>query len=128
MASLLLKSHITFFFWLPIPVHFQPIFEFLLNFPSLFLQVISSMRVLMTEDSNNAESNSFLLDDNSRWEIILRVVNFCHPPSQILDKKHDHLISAVLSFACRTLFFYLALFFQLHTLSLYRGPMTPKLV
>jgi hypothetical protein len=31
------------------------------------LQVISSMRVLMTEDSNNAVSNSFLLDDNSRW-------------------------------------------------------------
>ncbi|CAK7349482.1 unnamed protein product [Dovyalis caffra] len=27
--------------------------------------VISSMRVLMTEDSNNAVSNSFLLDDNS---------------------------------------------------------------
>jgi len=30
-------------------------------------QVISSMRVLMTEDSNNAVSNSFLLDDDSRF-------------------------------------------------------------
>lgn len=30
------------------------------------MQVISSMRVLMTEDSNNAVSNSFLLDDDSR--------------------------------------------------------------
>ncbi|PPD92488.1 hypothetical protein GOBAR_DD10586 [Gossypium barbadense] len=29
------------------------------------LQVISSMRVLMTEDSNDAASSSFLLDDNS---------------------------------------------------------------
>jgi myosin-5 len=29
-------------------------------------QVLSNMRVLMTEDSNSAESGSFLLDDNSR--------------------------------------------------------------
>ncbi|RRT75236.1 hypothetical protein B296_00013119 [Ensete ventricosum] len=28
--------------------------------------VLSNMRVLMTEDSNEAESNAFLLDDNSR--------------------------------------------------------------
>ncbi|KAM3339518.1 hypothetical protein P3S68_029387 [Capsicum galapagoense] len=28
--------------------------------------VISCMRVLLTEDSNNTKSNSFLLDDNSR--------------------------------------------------------------
>lgn len=41
-------------------------------------QVISKMRVLMTEDSNNAVSNSFLLDDDSRlalsssyWTIFL---------------------------------------------------------
>ena len=32
-------------------------------------QVLSNMRVLMTEDSNNAESSSFLLDDNSRYEM-----------------------------------------------------------
>ncbi|KAK9293371.1 hypothetical protein L1049_021363 [Liquidambar formosana] len=32
---------------------------------SVSLDVISSMRVLMTEDSNNAASNSFLLDDDS---------------------------------------------------------------
>ncbi|WMV47058.1 hypothetical protein MTR67_040443 [Solanum verrucosum] len=35
------------------------------NTRSVSPDVISSMRVLMTEDSNNAESNSFLLDDNS---------------------------------------------------------------
>ncbi|GLU07844.1 hypothetical protein SLE2022_247840 [Rubroshorea leprosula] len=35
------------------------------NTRSVSPDVISSMRVLMTEDSNNAESCSFLLDDNS---------------------------------------------------------------
>ncbi|GKU86169.1 hypothetical protein SLEP1_g731 [Rubroshorea leprosula] len=35
------------------------------NTRSVSPDVISSMRVLMTEDSNNAESSSFLLDDNS---------------------------------------------------------------
>ncbi|KAL6217644.1 hypothetical protein ACLB2K_010861 [Fragaria x ananassa] len=35
------------------------------NTRSVSPDVISSMRVLMTEDSNNAVSNSFLLDDNS---------------------------------------------------------------
>ncbi|KAK6143975.1 hypothetical protein DH2020_020795 [Rehmannia glutinosa] len=35
------------------------------NTRSVSPEVISSMRVLMTEDSNNAVSNSFLLDDNS---------------------------------------------------------------
>ncbi|XP_071689414.1 myosin-6-like isoform X2 [Rutidosis leptorrhynchoides] len=35
------------------------------NTRSVSPDVISSMRVLMTEDSNNAASNSFLLDDNS---------------------------------------------------------------
>ncbi|KAK2648827.1 hypothetical protein Ddye_016316 [Dipteronia dyeriana] len=35
------------------------------NTRSVSPQVISSMRVLMTEDSNDAASNSFLLDDNS---------------------------------------------------------------
>ncbi|XP_050366509.1 myosin-6 [Argentina anserina] len=35
------------------------------NTRSVSPNVISSMRVLMTEDSNNAVSNSFLLDDNS---------------------------------------------------------------
>ncbi|XP_047334223.1 myosin-6 [Impatiens glandulifera] len=35
------------------------------NTRSVSPAVISSMRILMTEDSNNAESNSFLLDDNS---------------------------------------------------------------
>ncbi|KAF5194608.1 Myosin [Thalictrum thalictroides] len=35
------------------------------NTKSVSQEVISSMRVLMTEDSNSAESSSFLLDDNS---------------------------------------------------------------
>ncbi|TXG63926.1 hypothetical protein EZV62_010920 [Acer yangbiense] len=35
------------------------------NTRSVSTQVISSMRILMTEDSNDAASNSFLLDDNS---------------------------------------------------------------
>ncbi|KAG9137677.1 hypothetical protein Leryth_011415 [Lithospermum erythrorhizon] len=35
------------------------------NTRSVSPDVIASMRVLMTEDSNNAESNSFLLDDSS---------------------------------------------------------------
>ncbi|CAA2998159.1 myosin-6-like [Olea europaea subsp. europaea] len=35
------------------------------NTRSVSPEVISSMRVLMTEDSNNAASSSFLLDDNS---------------------------------------------------------------
>ncbi|KAI5680025.1 hypothetical protein M9H77_01252 [Catharanthus roseus] len=35
------------------------------NTRSVSPSVIASMRVLMTEDSNNAESSSFLLDDNS---------------------------------------------------------------
>ncbi|KAF8402043.1 hypothetical protein HHK36_012995 [Tetracentron sinense] len=35
------------------------------NTRSVSPHVISSMRILMTEDSNNAVSNSFLLDDNS---------------------------------------------------------------
>ncbi|XP_057549511.1 myosin-6-like isoform X2 [Amaranthus tricolor] len=35
------------------------------NTRSVSQDVISSMRVLMTEDSNNADSNSFLLDDSS---------------------------------------------------------------
>ncbi|XP_042483036.1 myosin-6-like [Macadamia integrifolia] len=35
------------------------------NTRSVSPNVISSMRVLMTEDSNSTESNSFLLDDNS---------------------------------------------------------------
>jgi len=34
---------------------------------TIAVQVISSMRVMMTEDSNNAVSNSFLLDDDSRY-------------------------------------------------------------
>ncbi|PHU13460.1 Myosin-14 [Capsicum chinense] len=49
------------------------------NTRSVSPDVISSMRVLMTEDSNNAESNSFLLDDNSSsqlpsnvWEVSSR--------------------------------------------------------
>lgn len=32
----------------------------------LIVQVIANMRVMMTEDSNNAVSSSFLLDDDSR--------------------------------------------------------------
>ncbi|XP_047308351.1 myosin-6-like [Impatiens glandulifera] len=35
------------------------------NTRSVSPDVISGMRILMTEDSNNADSNSFLLDDNS---------------------------------------------------------------
>jgi len=30
------------------------------------------MRVLMTEDSNNAQSDSFLLDDSSRWDCLYK--------------------------------------------------------
>ncbi|CAM8963239.1 unnamed protein product [Rhodiola kirilowii] len=36
------------------------------NTRSVSADVISSMRIIMTEDSNNAVSSSFLLDDNSR--------------------------------------------------------------
>jgi myosin-5 len=36
------------------------------NTRSVSQEVISSMRALMTEESNDADSNSFLLDDNSR--------------------------------------------------------------
>ncbi|KAK6122938.1 hypothetical protein DH2020_043315 [Rehmannia glutinosa] len=35
------------------------------NTPSVAPEVISSMKILMTEDSNDADSNSFLLDDDS---------------------------------------------------------------
>jgi len=38
---------------------------------TIIFQVLSNMRVLMTEDSNNAESSSFLLDDNSRYQMYL---------------------------------------------------------
>lgn len=31
------------------------------------LQVITTMRAMMSEDSNNAVSTSFLLDDDSRY-------------------------------------------------------------
>ncbi|PWA56341.1 hypothetical protein CTI12_AA417310 [Artemisia annua] len=37
------------------------------NTKSVSPEVISSMRVLMTEDANTAVSSSFLLDDSSRW-------------------------------------------------------------
>lgn len=41
-------------------------------------QVIANMRVLMTEDSNSAVSNSFLLDDDSRFVQNLKIVPwFC---------------------------------------------------
>lgn len=48
------------------------------RFYTKLMQVISSMRVLMTEDSNNAESSSFLLDDNSWW-------TFLHPSFNLFD-------------------------------------------
>lgn len=48
--------------------------------PFFIVQVISSMRILMTEDSNNAIS-SFLLDDDSRYNL--------H------SNCHSHLISMV---------------------------------
>lgn len=35
----------------------------------LIIQVITSMRTMMSEDSNNAVSTSFLLDDDSRYRI-----------------------------------------------------------
>ena len=38
----------------------------MLNKIENILQVISSMRALMTEESNDADSDSFLLDDDSR--------------------------------------------------------------
>ncbi|KAH9608368.1 hypothetical protein KSS87_002670, partial [Heliosperma pusillum] len=40
------------------------------NTRSVSPDVISSMRVLMTEDSNNAVGNSFLLDDSSRFVVL----------------------------------------------------------
>lgn len=46
--------------------------EFMAYFVFFFdRKVISEMRVLMTEDSNNAVSSSFLLDDDSRLKIRL---------------------------------------------------------
>lgn len=53
------------------------------------LKVISDMRVLMTEDSNNAVSSSFLLDDDSRLNqiilsFILSLLFFCHWLSPLL--------------------------------------------
>ncbi|KAB1219396.1 Myosin-14 [Morella rubra] len=43
------------------------------NTRSVSSDVISSMRILMTEDSNNDDSHSFLLDDNSRSSDVLSV-------------------------------------------------------
>ena len=34
-----------------------------------YMQVITNMRAMMSEDSNNAVSTSFLLDDDSRYAI-----------------------------------------------------------
>lgn len=34
-----------------------------------YVQVITNMRTMMSEDSNNAVSTSFLLDDDSRYTI-----------------------------------------------------------
>lgn len=51
-------------------------------------QVISSMRVLMTEDSNSAVSSSFLLDDNSRWKFIL----FSHNHSFLSNRQQLKLL------------------------------------
>lgn len=47
-------------------------------------QVISSMRALMTEDSNNAVSNSFLLDDDSRF-VLRSVCAFLECFSRLID-------------------------------------------
>lgn len=43
-------------------------------------QVISRMRVMMTEDSNNSISSSFLLDDDSRYAVL-----FIHCPLFLLS-------------------------------------------
>lgn len=47
-----------------------------LKTPLLIMQVITSMRAMMSEDSNNAVSTSFLLDDDSRY-----VINFSKVPN-----------------------------------------------
>lgn len=44
---------------------------FLASHLSFFQQVLSSMKQLIMEDSNNAVSNSLLLDDDSRWEFLI---------------------------------------------------------
>lgn len=42
------------------------------------------MRVLLTDDSTDALSNSFLLDDDSRYSASLNVLNFAQPLNNIL--------------------------------------------
>lgn len=44
------------------------------------MQVIANMRVLMTEDSNSAVSNSFLLDDDSRYDTSVGTGSFDWSP------------------------------------------------
>lgn len=49
------------------------------------------MRVLMTEDSNNAVSNSFLLDDDSRLDINYIILNLPLPFCALFSKMYFHL-------------------------------------
>ncbi|KAK7328961.1 hypothetical protein VNO77_23101 [Canavalia gladiata] len=47
--------------------------------------VITNMRVMMSEDSNNAISSSFLLDDDSRYAFVLKTENGCSIPFSVDD-------------------------------------------
>ncbi|XP_073127725.1 myosin-6-like [Henckelia pumila] len=47
------------------------------NTPSVSPDVISSMKIQMTEESNEADSNSFLLDDNSSIPFSVDDINNC---------------------------------------------------
>lgn len=55
------------------------------------MQVISSMRVLMTEDSNNAVSNSFLLDDDSRSAVKILLIFSVFTEGLLFLSSHGHI-------------------------------------
>ncbi|GKV43006.1 hypothetical protein SLEP1_g50351 [Rubroshorea leprosula] len=55
------------------------------NTRSVSPDVISSMRILMTEESNSAESSSFLLDDNSRIRFSVVDLSNSIPLKDFLD-------------------------------------------
>ncbi|KAL5708068.1 hypothetical protein ACHQM5_018903 [Ranunculus cassubicifolius] len=57
------------------------------NTRSVSQDVISSMRVLMTEDSNSAETNSFLLDDNSTIPFSADIISDSMQEKDFIDVK-----------------------------------------
>ncbi|KAG6430282.1 hypothetical protein SASPL_108346 [Salvia splendens] len=67
---------------------------------SVSSEVISNMRVLMTEDSNNAVSSSFLLDDDSSilssfvlWQLLMKLMVNCSIPFSVdeISKSMDQI-------------------------------------